>query len=632
MTRLRWTLAFQHSLLIGGQSPAVLADAATARDPGGAPIIPASALKGALRIGFERLLEGLGEPVCHPSLPELACPTESPCLACQLFGSPGREGVLRFQDARLVEPARSLYTKRARSDAPERPTGFGYAIRPGVAISRSRRTAEEDLLFASEVVAPLPPPEDGSWPPLTFTTEIEVRGSISNEVLLWLQAAAESVQAIGADKSRGLGHLARTKLEAILVEESRRALSPTGTDLQVTLVPLEDVRISGVKVSNNFLETLPYVPGGTLRGAVAKTFATARGGWHDPAIREAFFTHPALFSSFYPTIGGRIPPRPIPLSARTCKHFPGFTYSSPSPRDPEERHGCKDILIGATLVKLLRQEGVSVVLDDRCNRCQAPLKPLEGFYYLAPMIPSLPRYPLQRVVTKTAINRSRFTSAEGQLYTYEAIDVELESPEEQSLRFLGTIRSLPDTLKQHLVPGQVLFLGGARSRGFGKVRVAQVEAEQREQFNTLRSRLDRFTGEIQQALRAVGHPKANFLFFALTLTSDLLLPPGAGLAWLQEEMTKAVGFQELRIEKAIVRTGYRGGFNEAIGVPKTLLPALVMGSAMVFSCPSDKEEVKDQIVKAISPLLRTGLGLRREEGFGLMSFCDPFHLERREQG
>jgi hypothetical protein len=179
-----------------------------------------------------------------------------------------------------------------------------------------------------------------------------------------------------------------------------------------------------------------------------------------------------------------------------------------------------------------------------------------------------------------------------------------------------------------------LFLGGARGRGFGKVKVARVEPESGESLDDLGSRLDRFTREMRQALEAVRHPSAGFLFFALTLTSDLLLPPGAGMDWLRGEVARALELEEqsLRIEKAVVRTGFRGGFNEAIGVQKVLVPALAMGSAVVFSYLSDTGEVRARIVAAMQQLLRIGLGMRREDGFGLMSFCDAFHLERRTQG
>ncbi|MEM2913998.1 MAG: RAMP superfamily CRISPR-associated protein, partial [Candidatus Bathyarchaeia archaeon] len=208
MEKIRLTITVRYSMLIGGQTSSSLADINTAREEGGAPIIPASALKGALRIEFERLAAGLGKQICHLNRPEDACKPNSPCLACQLFGSPGREGKLRFQDARLKGDLRKLFTKEDRPQVePAKPTGKGYAVRPGVAINRIRKIAEENMLFTSETVAPYQMAIYGSSSPLVFSSEVEVTGTLNPEEFKLLQAAVLSLQSVGAGKSRGLGHL-----------------------------------------------------------------------------------------------------------------------------------------------------------------------------------------------------------------------------------------------------------------------------------------------------------------------------------------------------------------------------------------------------------------------------------------
>ena len=256
MEKLRLTFSVRHSLLIGGQTSSLLADIATAREPGGAPVIPASAVKGALRIEFERLAAGLSKRVCHLSHPENACNPDQLCLACVLFGSPSHEGKLRFHDARLGGKLRELFTHEERPKMhPARPTGQGYFIRPGVAISRSRKAAEEDMLFASEIVTPLP--SNGSEDMLIFSAEVEVIGTLEQEEWELLRLASESLQSIGADKSRGLGHL-RARIEKMQEDNAASVISQSRIrkDVMITLVPLEQVRVSGVKVANNFLESL----------------------------------------------------------------------------------------------------------------------------------------------------------------------------------------------------------------------------------------------------------------------------------------------------------------------------------------------------------------------------------------
>jgi CRISPR-associated protein Csx10 len=513
---------------------------------------------------------------------------------------------------------------------------MGYALRPGVAISRRRKVAEEELLFFSETVAPMP---------LTFTSVIEVLGPLPNppgqeETIRLLRAASRSLNALGADKSRGLGHL-EADLE---VEEfpglgaARSQVSPSmpqGADMILTLMPEEYVRISGVKVANNFMESLDFLPGGTVRGAIAHSFVNKRkrGDWQDPEVRRAFLQEPIIVSNFYPSAGGLA--QPIPLSARTCKRYPGLAYKRKRRR---ESHGARDILIAATLVKLLREKGIPIVLQDRCQveGCGSPLKLLEGFI-ISPFLTALAEdegRPSRRTMTKTAIDRARFTSAEGQLYTYETLDTKLEEPlKGKRLRFVGLIRNLPHELKAHLL-GQILLVGGARGRGFGKVRIERIEPLGEEKPDQLRDRLDRFTNTFQEVLGAWDHPKKDSLFFAFTLLSDLIPPLGRDWkGWLVQEIAQRLSLEKdkLALEKAFTRVVYRGGFNMAVGLRKDLLPALAMGSAFVFSYPEAGEGIRKALIQGVQGLLRTGLGLRREEGYGEVSFCDEFHLERQQQ-
>jgi CRISPR-associated protein Csx10 len=619
--RLRLTLRFRGPLLVGGQSATLLADRAAARDPGGAPVVPASALKGALRIEFERLLAGLGQRVCHPSTPEQACPPDDPCPACQLFGAPGREGLLRFHDARVEGPVRGYYAARPRQDWPERPTGLGYALRPGVAISRRRRVAQEDLLFSSQVAEP--PPEGE----LALAADIDLLGPVPQDWLRWLEGAAASLRAVGGGKSRGLGQVAAGRLEAVDQGANPGPGLAAGPDLRVVLVAEEFLRVGGIGQTANFLETLDYLPGSAVRGAIAWSFVRRMGGdWG--SVRDPSFA----VTNFYPTTYPEGDPKPIPLSVRTCKRFPSFRRREL----PRPGHGCWDLLIDAVLVRLLRTpadgwDGFPVVLDGRCPECGGPLQPYAGFY-LGPGVLSVEneyRTPARRVVTKTAVNRARWTGAERQLYTYELLDPKLNVDPGVGLgrcRFVGIVRGGPDALRRHLRPGLNLFVGGARFRGFGRVTVERVDEALAEGPETLADRLERFSATLTGPLQDLGHPKSSRLFFSVTLVSDLVLPLGRGPEWLTQELREKLRLNDLVMEKCFARMTSVGGFNGAVGLPKDLMPAVAMGSVFVFSCPDTDRQA---LVGEVGKLLRTGLGWRREEGHGRFAFCDELHLELR---
>ena len=150
MKAFKLKLRIKSSLLVGGYNSPGLFDLATARDPNGVPLIPASAIKGALRIEFEKIAKlDCENRICN--MPDNPCGTENPCIVCSIFGSPGLEGKLRFHEAKISEDLQKLFSKREGSGY--KPTGLGYATRYGVAISRKRRSAVENMLFNVETIS-----------------------------------------------------------------------------------------------------------------------------------------------------------------------------------------------------------------------------------------------------------------------------------------------------------------------------------------------------------------------------------------------------------------------------------------------------------------------------------------------
>jgi len=69
------------------------------------------------------------------------------------------------------------------------------------------------------------------------------------------------------------------------------------------------------------------------------------------------------------------------------------------------------------------------------------------------------------------------------------------------------------------------------------------------------------------------------------------------------------------------------GWNAAWGLPKEMEMAIEKGSAFFFKCDTEQENLCE-LLKQIE--LR-GVGLRREEGFGRVYVCDPFHIKHLPQ-
>jgi len=159
-------------------------------------IIPASSLKGKLRSECERILRGLGrKDICISPAPQTMCPnydwqrgkpTERYCPICRIFGSPWKNSPLQFYDARWED---ATLDKHGRAD-----------LRSGVALSRTRKVAEEAKLFFSETTHP-----NGG---VVFAHGGKIEGELveDKEIALVL-VGLKSLFTLGGGKTRGLGWL-----------------------------------------------------------------------------------------------------------------------------------------------------------------------------------------------------------------------------------------------------------------------------------------------------------------------------------------------------------------------------------------------------------------------------------------
>jgi len=191
------------ALSIGGLAPPGMGiDKGVIRNFEGQMIIPASTIKGKVRSECERILRGINpDIVCRPPKAENMCPhNELPaqknkpiydrelCPICKLFGTNGNKAKLYFSDANAKVDIPNLEKEQLKS--------LDSQIRPGVTISRRRRTAEDERLFFIETSAPN----------AGFIFRGEIKGNIDfNREAALLLAGIYSVVAMGGGKSRGMG-------------------------------------------------------------------------------------------------------------------------------------------------------------------------------------------------------------------------------------------------------------------------------------------------------------------------------------------------------------------------------------------------------------------------------------------
>lgn len=171
-----------------GGSSGARADKTIVRDGLGRPLLPGSQLKGKLRHAAEALLAGLGLPV--PAGFDDDGPPDN--LIRRIFGSPAHRSPLRFADLCCT-----LDDAPPEADATHPVPGHPLSlVRPSVALSRRRRTAQDELLLLQETAV-------GG---LRFAANPAITGrldDLGHAALLW--AALLGTTRWGGAKSRGLG-------------------------------------------------------------------------------------------------------------------------------------------------------------------------------------------------------------------------------------------------------------------------------------------------------------------------------------------------------------------------------------------------------------------------------------------
>lgn len=200
MEKRTYTLCFQSPVSVfSGMAVAGLVDRMVMRNQDHLPIIPGSSVKGRWRFFAERLARAGNMPPSiwlHPDKEPHCKFSDNACTICKLFGNPAVPGLLWVGDA-ILEAASATEFKKLLDQGNNPVVHPDAEIRPGVAISRLRRSALDRHLFFDEAV-----------PAVAFIGEIQIRHILSDTEELFLSASARLVDRIGGRKAVGRGTLA----------------------------------------------------------------------------------------------------------------------------------------------------------------------------------------------------------------------------------------------------------------------------------------------------------------------------------------------------------------------------------------------------------------------------------------
>lgn len=374
------------------------------------------------------------------------------------------------------------------------------------------------------------------------------------------------------------------------------------------------------------------ISGTLLRGALATAYLQHHGA-ADALFQQLFLNENACrFSPLDPAS------RVFPETAATCKR--------------DNAHGYVDLLwfrAGQQCISHPHKDEIAQPWQN-CRTCQANLKSVTGFWQSVDGRVATAREERRIVAAHVGIDRTTSTAAESVFYTLQAVaprgdqaDLTGSFAAEESARH--ALAELLDA-EQHIVD-----VGHHRTRGYGRVRLAIGEELNPVDPAASFQAWDHWSEHLIKFLSSppfcVGELAAERdFFFSLSLPNGAILvdellryslDPASMEGWLPLlpdlrgpqpiETRSALDFPSggrLQCVTAVAKHERVRGWNAAHGLPKQDEWALSRGTVYLYWFRGTYEQrarLQEQLLK----LIHSGIGVRRNEGYGVVEISDDFH-------
>lgn len=611
--KLTFRITFLSDYHIGTGYGNARADSTLFRDNNGFSTIRGTTLTGILRQSIWELLQ-LDLLRHHRNCEQSNAASDVPycsgndmCPICRILGTPAYSKQWHVSSARIhtSNPKCEKVVSRNKVDM-------------------KTRAAEEKKLFSEEL--------GNRGTSFIFTISNDSRSRHTMEEAAFIVAACRMIKSLGSSRTRGKGrctvHLVDTEggpteEELLGIFESRwlcnRELNiPDDTAQQefagnhdnkkksftVVLLAEEPLLIANKGESGNRFYTNTYIPGYTFLGALAWSVARRHDCDANKEIYRRFIEYfrrgKLRVSPLYPALkieNDIYPSIPSPLDLLSCELYPAFE---------EDGHGVK---------------GFATCESDpaNCEICagndvKSSMQSMNEFLALKELSEHLEivEVPLREEMHIT-IDPAKKNVVAGDLFGYMAM--------ESGQYFVGTMEIEDWADFANLLniddenPLFYLRVGKAVSRGYGRARIRLLSNENIEGL---------FAGqELAERVKDVTVP------IRMTLVTDAIVMDDWGrfLNDIDEKMLKSLLNTDVRVIGSYVRSKNVDGFNAHLGLPKWRDIAMCAGSTVGFSVNEACDS--DGLLKRLEELEKTGIGIRREEGFGKVVFNHPVYSENR---
>lgn len=395
-------------------------------------------------------------------------------------------------------------------------------------------------------------------------------------------------------------------------------------ELSLTLCVQSPLVLHQNRASAQFAPALDYIPGSTLRGALASLYLQGDSTRaYSSDFQDLFLNDLVLYPDLLPATNPDEPCRLVPATAWACKRF-GDSHAA----------SVTDTLLRLELADELREQTrpdwhSPLQEIDTCPVCAyeynatPETRPRERMdaRYASSLDPTFRSKKVELGLHMgTAVDRATGAVAAGMLFSQQAIA--------DGQRFSGRLRlhqedatRLEDLLRELAPEKTSLHVGYGRSRGLGHVRLESWRSIG--QHNPpLAQRWQDFNLAVHKLWHRYRVSNPSYLFFSLTLNSHLALQDSMGRPVLEQILTADLGLPWANWGRRTLSAVAFSGWNAAWGLPKTDTWALARGSVLLGRV---SVQDKDATLARLAELETMGAGERRSEGLGRLRVCDEFH-------